>query len=91
MFAKKFNNFCRRNYIITEHAKKRMRKRGIKVNNVRNVLRFGRVLPAREAEIFVFEGINVVRSYDGYILTVYENRNLSSLKYRSRIPDKSIA
>ena len=90
--------------LFTEHALKRMGKRGITIQSVFQVMSFGRVLYRRGATIFVIgkkevqyyqrdgvdlqehEGIHVVVSRSGNVMTVYRNRALSRLRPRRRMP-----
>jgi len=88
-------------YVLSEHAQKRMRMRGLPAEALHAALWYGRVVHTRSAEFYVighqevrryaaegidltgYEGVHVVCSPDGHIVTVYRNRDLSHLRPRT--------
>jgi hypothetical protein len=84
---------------LTEHARGRIRKRGLSEEAVALTIQFGRLVFARGAQIFAigrrevrrvleeqgvdlswYEGVQVVCSLEGSILTTYRNRDFRSLR-----------
>ena len=82
---------------FSNHARQRMTSRGISSMAVQIVMRYGRMVQARGAEICVigrkeveeygnagidlsrFEGIHVLCSREGAVITTYRNRNSLNL------------
>ncbi len=89
-------------FTLTSHARRRLNGRGIPAEAVDVVLRYGRTVHTRGAAIRVigrkevfenghlnlspFEGIQVVCSPDGEVMTIYRNKDLRGLRSRRRRP-----
>lgn len=87
---------------LTQHAERRLEERGILLEEVLFALEHGRRVWTRGAQVFVLgqkelvklkparasrlDGLQVVCSPDGDVLTVYRNKDLRGLRPRSRRP-----
>ena len=89
-------------YKLTRHAWERMCGRGLSLDMVRRVLKWGRVVYVRGATIYAVgrketercqqdgidlsdvEGVQVVCSHSGAVMTAYRNRSFRGLRPRSR-------
>jgi hypothetical protein len=88
-------------YRFTEHAKLRMAQRGLSIIDVRYVLRYGALYYAGSAVTYFLakvdipkldrrqyerlEGVAVVTSYEGWIITVWRNRKHGARHIRAKI------
>ena len=91
-------NFIQIDGMLTKHARKRMKNRGLSEAAVTAVVTYGRFVRTRGAGIYVigrkevewhngkqihlapYEGIQVVCSLEGIVITVYRNRDLRGLR-----------
>lgn len=88
-------------YEFTEHARMRMAQRGLSVEDVRYVLRYGTLMYAGSAVVFFLgradipkpdrrqyerlDGVAVFTSYEGWVITVWRNRKNGSRHIRAKI------
>lgn len=88
-------------YEFTPHALMRMAQRGLSVEDVRYVLRYGTLMYAGAAVVFFLgrmdipkpdrrqyerlDGVAVVTSYEGWVITVWRNRKNGSRHIRAKI------
>jgi hypothetical protein len=88
--------------LLTSHASKRLRKRGLSLASVDAAMTYGRVVHVRGADIHAigrkevelferdgidlspYEGLQVVCSSAGAVLTVYRNRDFRGLRPHHR-------
>ena len=87
-------------FTLTNHAKERMAKRGLRSDAIDAALAYGRVVYVRGADIYAigrkeiaryakegidlsaYDGVQIVGTADGTILTVYRNRSFNGLRDR---------
>jgi hypothetical protein len=93
-----------RHFLLTHHARRRMRHRALSAEAIALALAYGRVFWLRNADIYVIgrrevadaagegvdlsahEGVQVVCTPEGVVLTTYRNRDFRSLRPRRRRP-----
>lgn len=83
--------------LLTHHASQRMSQRGLSMQAIATTLKYGRLANVRDAHIYAigrrevkhqgeidlrpYEGIQVVCTPDGSVLTAYRSHNFSNLRH----------